>query len=168
MNKTAPSMDLKTQVRGFMAQKEEQLSEELAEKYGVPLEEVAGVVNSFLKDTYGPAISQAQAIDRMGGEMVLLFIGRKDCNICRRSEPILESFLSQHTDLVLVKLDYSQPSGLLYHMIHNQEKGMLPLIAFIFQGVVKMIFTGECLHSAVYEKYYNDMLAECSQNIYAH
>jgi hypothetical protein len=168
MNKTAPSMDLKTQVQGFMARKEELLSEELAEKYGVPLEEVAGVVNSFLKDTYGPAISQAQAIGRTGGKMVLLFIGRKDCNICRRSEPILESFLSQHTNLVLVKLDYSQPSGLLYHIIHNHEEGMLPLIAFIFQGAVKMIFTGECLHSTVYEKYYNEIMAECSQNIYAH
>jgi hypothetical protein len=160
-------MDLKAQVQGFMAKKEEQLSDELAEKYGVPLGEVAGVVNSFLKDTYGPAIRQAQAIDRMEG-MVLLFIGRKDCTICRRSEPILESFLARHKDLELVKLDYCQPSGLLYHIIHNQEKGMLPLIAFIYQGVIRMIFTGECLHAAIYEKYYNDLLAECSQNIYAH
>ncbi|MFA6372365.1 MAG: hypothetical protein WCW68_07055 [Methanothrix sp.] len=167
MNKIAPPMNLKTQVQGFMAKKEVQLSDELAKKYGVPLEEVADVVNSFLKDTYGPAIRQAQAIDHMVG-MVLLFIGRKDCNICKRSEPILESFLSHHKDLELVKLDYSQPSGLLYHMIHNQEKGMLPLIAFICQGDVRMIFTGECLHLDVYEKYYNDMLAECSQNIYAH
>ena len=98
---------------------------------------------------------------------MLLFIGRKDCNICRRSEPILESFLSRHKDLELVKLDYSQPSGLLYHMIHSQENGMLPLIAFIFRGAIRMIFTGECLHNDVYEKYYNDVLAECSQNIYA-
>ncbi|MFZ2472534.1 MAG: hypothetical protein WAW52_11400 [Methanothrix sp.] len=167
MNKIAPPMDLKAQVQGFMAEKEVQLSDELAEKYGVPSEEVADVVNSFLKDTYGPAIRQAQAIDRKMG-MVLLFIGRKDCNICKRSEPILESFLSLHKDLELVKLDYSQPSGLLYHMIHNREKGMLPLIAFILRGGIRMIFTGECLHPDVYEKYYNDMLAECSQNIYAH
>ena len=98
---------------------------------------------------------------------MLLFIGRKDCNICRRSEPILESFLSRHKDLELEKLDYSQPSGLLYHMIHGLENGMLPLIAFIFRGAIKMVFTGECLHLEVYEKYYNDVLAECSQNIYA-
>ncbi len=64
-------------------------------------------------------------------------------------------------------MDYSQPSGLLYHMIHNLEKGMLPLIVFIFRGAIRMIFTGECLHNEVYEKYYNDVLAECSQNIYA-
>jgi hypothetical protein len=160
MNKTAPSMDLKAQLQGFMAKKEEQLSDELAEKYGVPLEEVAGVVNSFLKDTYGPAIRQAQAIDHMGGKMVLLFIGRKNCDICKRSEPILESFLSSHKDLGSVKLDYCQPSGLLYHMIHSHENGMLPLIAFIFQGAIRMISTGECLHLEVYEKYYNDLLAE--------
>ncbi len=161
-------MDLKAQVQGFMARKEEQLSDELASKYSVPLAEVADVVNSFLKDTYGPAIRQAQAIDRMGGGMVLLFIGRKDCNICKRCEPILESFLSQHTDLQLVKLDYCQPSGLLYHMIHCQKNGMLPLIAFILNGAIKKNFTGECLNTEVYERYYNDMLAECSQNIYAH
>ena len=160
-------MDLKAQVQGFMAKKEEQLSDELAEKYGVPPEDVAGVVNSFLNDTYGPAIRLAQGIDNKEG-VVLLFIGRKDCTICRRSEPILESFLSRHKDLELVKLDYCQPSGLLYHMIHSQENGMLPLIAFIFQGAIMMIFAGECLHAAVYEKYYNDILAECSQNIYAH
>jgi hypothetical protein len=162
-------MDLKAQVQGFMARKEEQLSDELAQKYGVPLAEVADVVNSFLKDTYGPAIEQAQAIDRMGRrKMVLLFIGRKDCSICKRSEPILESFLSHHTDLQLVKLDYCQPSGLLYHMIHSQKNGMLPLIAFILNGAIKKIFTGECLQRDDYERYYNEMLAECSQNIYAH
>jgi hypothetical protein len=160
-------MDLKAQVQGFMARKEEQLSDELAEKYGVPLAEVSDVVNSFLTDTYGPAMRQAQAIDCMG-KIVLLFIGRKDCNICMRSEPILESFHSRHTDLQLVKLDYSQPSGLLYHMIHSEMNGMLPLIAFILNGAIKKIFTGECLLTEVYERYYNDMLAECSQNIYAH
>ena len=51
MNKQHHPMDLKAQVQGFMAKKEVQLSDELAEKYGVPPEEVAGVVNSFLMDT---------------------------------------------------------------------------------------------------------------------
>ena len=166
MNKQHHPMDLKAQVQGFMAKKEVELSDELAEKYGVPPEEVAGVVNSFLMDTYGPAIRLAKAIDSKE-RVVLLFIGRKDCNICRRSEPILESFLSRHKDLELEKLDYSQPSGLLYHMIHGLENGMLPLIAFIFRGAIKMVFTGECLHLEGYEKYYDDVLAECSQNIYA-
>ena len=44
-------MDLKAQVQGFMAKKEVQLSDELAEKYGVPPEEVAGVVE-FLFEGY--------------------------------------------------------------------------------------------------------------------
>lgn len=159
-------MDLQSLVQGFIARSQEKLGEELAERHGVPLEEAAGVVNSFLEDAYGPAIGISQAIEGKDGPM-LLFIGRKDCTICKRSEPILESFLSSHTELNVVKLDYSQPSGLLYHMIHDQDNGRLPLIAFIFRGAIRMIFTGECLHAAVYEKYYNDMLAECSQNIYA-
>ena len=91
------------------------------------------MVNSFLKDTYGPAIRLAQAIDRMGENGAALY-RQKRLQHLQRSEPILESFLSRHKDLELVKLDYSQPSGLLYHMIHSQENGMLPLIAFIFQG----------------------------------
>jgi hypothetical protein len=166
MNKTATSMDLMALVQGFMAEKQKQLSDELAEKYGVPQEEVAGVVDSFLKDTYGPATRMAQAIhDRQGGH--LLFIGRKDCSVCQKSEPILKRFMSRHKDLELVKLDYSEPSGLLYHIIHRQENGKLPLIVFIFNGVVGMIFAGECLHATIYERYYNDMLAQCSQNIYA-
>jgi hypothetical protein len=159
-------MDLIALVQGFMAKKEEQLCKELAEKHDVPTEEVAGAVNTFLKDTYGQAIGLAYAIAGQR-KIVLLFIGKKDCNICLRSEPILESFHSSHREIELVKLDYSEPSGLLYHMIH-QEKGMLPLIAFVFQGSIRMIFAGECLHAGVYEKYYKDMLAECSQNIYVH
>jgi hypothetical protein len=166
MNMTAPYMDLKAQVQGFMVKKQELLADELAKKYGVPPEELADVVNTFLVDTYGPAMRLAQVIDSKES-VVLLFIGRKDCNICQKSQPILESFLSRHKDLYLVKLDYSQPEGLLYHMIHNREKGMLPLIAFIFHGAIGMIFTGECLCTTVYEKCYNDILAECSQNIYA-
>ena len=161
-------MNLKAQMQGFIARKEGQLCEELAEKYGVPLAEVADVVNSFLNDTYGPAMKQVQAIDGMRGKKVLLFIGRSDCKICKRSEPILESFLSSHWDLHLVKLDYCQPPGLLYHMINCQKNGMLPMIAFILDGDIKKLFTGECLEAAVYERCYNDMQAECSQNIYAH
>jgi hypothetical protein len=167
MNKNAPSMNLLAQVQGFMANKQEQLSTELSEKYGVPPEEVAGVVESFLVDTYGPAKKLAEAIAGRN-EAMLLFIGKKDCKVCKRCEPILESFLSRHRDLELVKLDYSEPEGLLYHMIHNVEMGSLPMIAFIFQGVVGMVFTGECRGAAVYEDCYNEMLAECSQNIYAH
>ena len=154
--KTAPSMDLMARVQGFMTLKKERLSEELAEKYGVSEDEVAGVVDSFLKDTYGPALKAAGAI-----------IGKKECAICQRSQPDLERFLENHRDLVLVKLDYSQPEGQLYHMIQQQNKGMLPLVAMIFKGQIRMIFTGECIDATVYERYYNELHSECSQNIYA-
>ena len=98
---------------------------------------------------------------------VLLFIGRKDCTICQRSQPYLEKFLLDHKDLEGVLLDYSLPEGLLYHIILQHEEGMLPLIAMIFRGSIRMIFTGKCVHDAIYEKYYNDLRTECSQNIYA-
>ncbi|MCX6669606.1 MAG: hypothetical protein NTV25_07355 [Methanothrix sp.] len=164
--KTAPSMDLMARVQGFMTLKKERLSEELAEKYGVSEDEVAGVVDSFLKDTYGPALKAAGAISGKENP-VLLFIGRKECAICQRSQPDLERFLENHRDLELIKLDYSQPEGLLYHMIQQHDKGMLPLVAMIFRGRIRMIFTGECIHATVYEKYYNELHSECSQNIYA-
>ena len=160
-------MDLNLQALGFMARKQERLALELAEKYGVPLNEVEGVVDSFLKDTYGPALRLAEAIHDKE-EAVLLFIGKKDCAICQKSRPILESFLLSHTDLERVILDYSQSEGLLYHMIHREEKGKLPMIAFIFQGTIRMISCGECISTAVYEKYYNELHAVCSQNIYVH
>ena len=85
-------MNLIALVQGFMAAKQEQLSEELAEKYGVPVDEVAEIVESFLKDTYGPAEKLAEAIHSKE-RPVLLFIGRKDCAICQRSLPDLERFL---------------------------------------------------------------------------
>jgi hypothetical protein len=70
-----------------------------------------------------------------------------------------------HKDLEFVNLDYSLPEGLLYHMIQQKDNGMLPLIAMIFQGSIKMIFTGECVHAAVYEKFYNHLRTECRQKI---
>jgi hypothetical protein len=159
-------MNLIVLVQGFKAAKQEQLCEELAEKYGVPVDEVAEVVESFLKDTYGPAENLA-AVIQSKERPVLLFIGRKDCTICQRSQPYLEKFLLDHKDLEGVLLDYSLPEGLLYHIILQQEEGMLPLIAMIFQGSIRMIFTGKCVRDAIYEKYYNDLRTECSQNIYA-
>ncbi len=160
-------MDLTALVQGFMAKKQGQLCRDLAEKYRVSSEEVAEVVTAFMEETYGPAVWLARSIT-CKENMVLLFIGRKDCAICQRSRPVLQSFLADHNDMELVEIDYSEPSGLLYHIIHNQEKGMLPMIAFICRGDIKMIFTGESLRSATYEKYYYDMRAECCQNIYVH
>jgi hypothetical protein len=167
MNRKTSSRNLLAVVQGFMANKQEQLGEELAEKYGVTSDEAASVVESFLVDTYGPAEKLVQSIAGRN-KAILLFIGKKDCKVCNRCEPILESFLSRHRDVELVKLDYSMPEGLLYHMIHDEGRGLLPMIAFIFQGAIGIIFTGECRCEAVYEQCYSEMLAECSQNIYPH
>lgn len=149
-----------------MVRKEEQLSEELGEKYGVPPEEVADVVLSFLKDAYGPAVALMEELAAKSGPL-LLFIGKKDCAVCFRCKPIIEDFLLDHPELELVAADYSEPQGLLYHIIVNQESGMLPLIAFILQGQLRLSFTGECSALSDYERCYSDILSECSQNIYA-
>ena len=160
-------MDLMARVQGFIAMKQKKLAGELAEKYGVPEDEVSEVVESFLKDTYGQALKLADEI--CGRERtVLLFIGRKYCAICKRCRPDFERFLLDHKELEPVMLDYSQAEGLLYHMIQQQDKGMLPLISMIVQGDIKMIFTGECVGQDAYEKYYHDLHRECSQNLYAH
>lgn len=144
-------MDLMGRANGFMATKLKRFSEELAEKY--PENDIEDIVSGFLKDTYGPALDMADVLVEKD-RPVLLFIGREDCAICRRSLPELEKFLSAHKELELVKIDYSDKRGLLYHMINQDEKGLLPMIALIFSGDIKMVFTGVCIHPDVYEKYY--------------
>jgi hypothetical protein len=166
MNCEAVPMDLMSRVQGFMALKMKRLSEELAEKYGVPEEEVSDIVSGFLKDTYGPAMEIAESISSKK-QPVMLFIGREGCAICQRSKPELDLFLQDHSDLEPVLLDYSRPEGLLYHMIQQGESGLLPLIAMVFQGDIRMVFTGQCIHPEVYERYYEGLRSQCSQNIYA-
>ena len=166
MSKTPPAASLLDLMRDFMARKEEKLSEELGEKYGVPPEEVADVVLSFLKDSYGPAIELLEELAAKSGPL-LLFIGKMDCAVCSRCKPIIEVFLSGHAELEMVAVDYSQREGLLYHIIVNQESGMLPLIAFILGAQLRLSFTGECSALSDYERCYSAILSECSQNIYA-
>lgn len=160
-------MDFMSRAQEFMATKTQRLSEDLAEKYGVTEDEIYDIVSCFLKDTYGPALEVAKSISKKTEKPIMLFIGREDCAICQRSWPEIERFLQTHDDIELVKLNYTNPPGLLYHMIHQEEKGQLPLIAMIFQGCIKMAFTGECIHPEVYERYYEDIGSGCSQNIYA-
>ncbi len=148
-------MDLMDRVTGFMNSKLKSFSSELAEKYGVPVSEVEDNVSEFLANTYGPALNMAEAISRKD-KPVLLFIWRKGCAICQKSKPELEKFIQAHSDLDLITVDYSDPEGMLYHMISQEETGMLPMIAMIFQGHIKMIFTGVCIHPEVYEKYYQE------------
>jgi len=166
MSQIPPATTLLDLMRDFMVRKEEQLSEELGEKYGVPPEEVADVVRSFLKDSYGPAVALMEELAAKSGSL-LLFIGKKDCAVCSRCKPIIEVFLSRHPEMEMMTVDYSQREGLLYHIIVNQQSGMLPLIAFMVSGQLRLSFTGECSALSDYERCYRDILSECSQNIYA-
>lgn len=160
-------IDLVARTESFLSKREKKIGSELAMKYAVPKDEVAEEVRSYLDDAFGPAKRLAFEIGEREG-CLLLFIGKKDCNVCKRCEPVLEGFLKAHSELQLLRLDYSEPEGLLYHIIHEEERGSLPMIAFISQGRVWMVFTGECSKETVYEDCYREMLEECSQNIYAH
>ncbi len=167
MNDLAPSMDLISLAQEFLATRQEEMKRELAAKYLLSEDEASDIVTSFLQDSYGPAFALGEEIAGREG-LVLLFIGRKDCAICQRCQPILNEFVTEHKDIEPVILDYSQPEGLLYHLIHREAQGMLPLIAFIFRGKIMMKTCGECAAIQVYEKHYRNMREECRQNIYVH
>jgi len=159
MNNTQQSMNLLDLASEFMANKQDQLSRELGEKYDIPPEEVAGVVQSFLGDSYEPALGLAEKLAGKSG-ILLLFIAKTDCSVCERCKPILKDFLSRHEEIEVAKLDYAEPEGLLYHIINSKDGGRLPMIAFIFQGEVRMVFTGECSSAGVYKKFYGDIISE--------
>jgi hypothetical protein len=152
-------MNLSKTAQEFVAKKHHQLSSELAEKYDIPPEEVAGVVQSFLDDSYGPAVRLAEKLSGKSGAL-LLFIGKRDCSVCERCKPILKDFLSKHDEIEVAKLDYAEPEGLLYHIINSKEGGCLPMIAFIFQGEIRMAFTGECSSDDDYERCYKRIISE--------
>lgn len=153
-------------VNGFMVHQQQRLSGELAEKYGVPVEEVGDAVLLFLHDTYDPALRAADQIAK-SDRPVALFIGRKSCSICQRTFPELEKFLQSHAGLQLMRFDYSSSEGLLYHMIAQEETGRLPLVALIINGDIGMLCTGRFVEAQVYESHYRDLMSQCSQNIYA-
>jgi len=167
MNDIYPSQDLIPLVDGFIAKKRDEMCRELTAKYVLSSDEASEIVSTFLDDSYGPAMALAEEIAKREGP-VLLFIGRKDCAICQRCRPFLERFILEHKDLKSVILDYSQPEGLLYHLIHGEEKGMLPLIALIFRGKIMMKTCGECAAEHFYEKCYRDIREDCRQNLYVH
>jgi hypothetical protein len=159
MSNTAQLMDLMGLVQAFLKSQQSRLKRELAAKYDVPEDELSDNVSDFLKKAYGPAEELISALSRCE-HTVVLFIGRKGCAICQKSQPGLERFLKRHGDVKLVKLDYSDPRGMLYHILHQEKTGMLPLIAMISEGQVKMIFTGECILPEAYEKYYNSIKSD--------
>jgi len=167
MKDVATSLDLISLAEDFIAAKQEEIGLELAEKYLLSSDEVSEIVSTFLEDSYGPAMALAEEIGRREG-LVLLYIGRKDCTICQRCMPVLERFIIEHREIEPLILDYSQPQGLLYHLVHREDRGMLPLIAFISQGKIIMKTCGECAAEHVYEQCYRDIRDDCRQNLYVH
>jgi hypothetical protein len=159
-------MDLMSLVQASVDGQRSRLEKSLAQKYGVPEEEISEIVSGYLRDAYGPALEVARSISRSEGPVVL-FIGKEGCAICQRSSPELNRFLERHCEVTLVKLDYSEPSGLLYHAIYTGKDGMLPLIALICGGHVTKLFTGECVLPDVLEKHYAAMISGCSQKAHA-
>jgi hypothetical protein len=155
-------MDLTSLVQASMDDRNSMLKKALAQKYGVPEEELSEIVSVYLRDAYGPALEVAKSISESECPVVL-FIGKEGCAICQRSRPELNRFLERHGEVKLVKLDYSEPPGLLYHAIHSGEGGMLPMIALICGGCVTKLFTGECVLPDVLEKHYAAMVSGCGQ-----
>lgn len=140
-------------MQDHLAKELERFTQELGRKYGVPAHEIEDDISEFLEEKYGPAKTLAARIS--GTEHpVILFIGREDCTICKRCRPDLEIFLENHDDIELFKVDYAEPEGLLYHIIKPGDKGLLPMIALIYEGCIKVLYTGECVLPETYENYY--------------
>ena len=154
-------MELMGCVKDYLTKELRRFTEELAEKYGVPAHEIEGDVSEFLEDKYGPAKRLAVMIFRTN-QPSILFIGQENCTICRRCRPELETFLMRHKDMQFFKIDYSEPEGLLYHMTQPGDGGLLPMIALIFEGSIRMVYTGECVLPDVYENYYINLKSEYS------
>jgi hypothetical protein len=149
-------MDLVSLFQADLDSQQDKFRKALAEKYGVPDEDLDRIISEFLSNTYGPALAVAEAISR-SEKPLILFIGKEGCAICQRSLPKREIFLQDHQDISLVRLEYSEPSGLLYHAINQESNGALPLIALISGGSIMKVFTGECIHPEAYEEYYPAM-----------
>jgi hypothetical protein len=98
---------------------------------------------------YGPAITFADQIGDCVSPSVL-FIWKEDCQICKRIWPILEESLRDRPYVRLWKINYADPAGLLYHILHSGD-GLLPLIAIIKNGQVVLLKTGEVVPQKVYE-----------------
>ncbi|NYT02940.1 MAG: hypothetical protein GKC10_09335 [Methanosarcinales archaeon] len=149
-------MQLTGLVQEFLAQNRDRLRSMLAAKYGISseeMDEVRAAVDRFLEKNYGAAVSLAEEISEMQ-QPVMLFIGREDCAICQESKPAVLRFAGDHREVRLVKLDYSEPAGRMYHILHQEDKGLLPLTALIYRGCVRMLFTGKPVPSETLESYY--------------
>lgn len=151
-------MDLMDRVQNFLVKQHEKLLNDLLDKYGIPPDEQEGyedIVSRFLEETYGPAKKMAESIYNIE-QPAILFIGEKDCPICQNSQRELDHFIKLHKDVKLVGIDYSKPQGMLCHMINQEDfEGLLPIIAMLYGGHMKKVWSGEIIPPDVYEMYYN-------------
>lgn len=153
-------MDLMDRVQNFLVKQHEKLLNDLLDKYGIPPDEhgeYEEVVSRFLEETYGPAEKLAESICKIE-QPAILFIGEKDCPICQNSQRELDLFINFHKDVKLVRIDYLKPQGMLCHMINREDfDGLLPIIAVLYRGCLKKVWSGEIITPDVYEMYYNTL-----------
>lgn len=149
-------MELGSRIQEFLVSRRRKLRTELESRYGVPPEEMDGVVDRVIDQTYGKAIALAEEICCMK-QPVLLFIWQRGCPICRDSEPEFARFSESHPEILPIILDYSKSEGLIYHIFNQEEEGMLPLISMISNGELKMMSTGQRVTLEMYETVYSSL-----------
>ncbi|MCQ8903808.1 MAG: hypothetical protein NQU42_06940 [Methanothrix sp.] len=142
-------MELERLIRDFLVRSRRDLRAQLEAKYGLDPDEIDEMLDRMIHRVYGPALSLAESLKH---GRVALFVEREGCSVCRDTTPELERFLKDHPDFSCIKLEYSKPEGLIYHILHQEESGRLPLVALISDGTVMMLETGSARAFAEYER----------------
>lgn len=142
-------MELERLIREFLVRSRRALRAQLEAKYGLDPNEIDEILDRMVRRVYGPALTLAE---RLKHGRVALFIEREGCPVCRDAAPELERFLKEHPDFRCTRLEYSTPEGLIYHILHQEESGRLPLVALISDGRVIMLETGGARAFADYER----------------
>lgn len=142
-------MELERLIRDFLVRSRRDLRAQLEAKYGLDPDEIDEILDRMIHRVYGPALSLAESLKH---GRVALFIEREGCQVCRDAAPEFEHFLKDHPDFSCVRLEYSKPEGLIYHILHQEESGRLPLVALISNGTVLVLETGGARAFEEYER----------------
>lgn len=142
-------MELERLIRDFLVRSRRDLRAQLEAKYGLDPDEIDEILDRMIHRVYGPALSLAESLKH---GRVALFIEREGCPVCRDAAPEFERFLEDHPDFSCIRLEYSKPEGLIYHILHQEESGRLPLVALISDGTVMMLETGGARAFEEYER----------------
>ncbi len=133
-------MELKRLVSDFVERSRRDLRAQLESGYGLDPDETDEIVDRALFKVYGPALALA---DKLCSGRTVLFIEKEGCPVCRAAAPELERFLRDHPDFACLRIEYSTPEGLLYHILYAGESGKLPLVAVISDGILMKLLTGD-------------------------